>query len=173
MRQLVSGRVVRKPGEPTMSDGDRLESEARGTTDRATDPDDLSESLDDDNLPADYPPDEPMGSLDYGTTRAEARIPEPLDERVKREKPADAMIGEVDRAGRLVEPDQGGGPDLEKAAVADDIDQVAPHDKPVGDVGTGDVTVAETASELTQDLSAEEAAVHVEEEPDVDAPDKH
>ncbi|TDD19970.1 hypothetical protein E1218_23070 [Kribbella turkmenica] len=37
--------------------------------------------------PAALPADRPMASLDYGTTPAEARTPEPLDDRLDREEP--------------------------------------------------------------------------------------
>lgn len=147
-----------------MTDHDRLETEARGT-EGGVERDDLSETLDDDHLTGEYPPEQPLGSLDYGTTPAEQRIPEPIDERVRREKPETSTVGEADRAGRLVEPDEGTHTDAEAQAVATEISGVAPHDRPVGDVGTGDVTTSETATELTQDLSAEEAAMHRREEP--------
>jgi hypothetical protein len=60
----------------------------------STDPQDRAEQLDDDKLdgemPADvarFPPDEPAAVEDYGTTPAEARTDEPIDERVTREEP--------------------------------------------------------------------------------------
>lgn len=147
-----------------MVDREQLETEARGTDPDSADRDDLSETLDDDHLTGEYPPDAPMGAADYGTTPGEARVQEPIDERVRREKPETSTVGSPDRAGRLVEPDEGTHRDTEAEAVASDVENIAPHDLPDGDVGTGDVTVHETATELTQDLSAEEAAMHVEEE---------
>lgn len=132
---------------------------------------DLSEALDQDKLPGDFPPDRPMGSLDYGVTPQEERIDEPLAERVRRERPdfdelaEGGFVGEEGRVGRLVAPDEGVHDDVEAAAVADEIDEIAAHDLPVGDVGTGDTTTYDVATELTQDLSAEEAAMHVREVP--------
>lgn len=148
-----------------MADHEQLETEARGTT-GGFDRDDQSENLDDDHLTGDYPPEQPLGSFDYGTTPMETRVPEPIDERVAREKPETSMVGTTDRAGRLIEPDEGTHTDVEAQAIANGIDRVAAHDRPLGDVGTDDVTVQETATELTQDLSAEEAAMHIE-DPDV------
>ncbi len=138
-----------------------LETEARsGDAPRNVDQDVVSERLDDDKLPADFPPDEPVASNDYGVTPAEQRVPEPLEERVKREKPDTATVGQADQVGRLVAPDEGVHRDDEKSMVADETSRVAPHDRPVGDVGTGDVTTSETATELARDVSAEEDAVH-------------
>ncbi|MGY6501426.1 MAG: hypothetical protein ACXIVQ_11120 [Acidimicrobiales bacterium] len=62
-----------------------------------TDPQDQAEQLDTDKLggmddPAedpDFPPDEPLAVEEYGTTPAEARTDEPLEERLAREEPDD------------------------------------------------------------------------------------
>jgi hypothetical protein len=54
------------------------------------DPQDQAEALDDDELGGDYPPEEPLGVEEYGTTPAEERYDEPLDERVLREEPEGA-----------------------------------------------------------------------------------
>lgn len=129
------------------------------------DPDHRSEATDDDRLAGDHPPEEPLGVNQYGTTPAEQRIPEPIEERVRREKPESATVGDVDGAGRLVAPDEGVGPDDEATAVATEITDVAAHDRPARDVGTGDMTRQEGATELVRDLSAEEAAVRVHKEP--------
>jgi hypothetical protein len=149
-----------------MSQNDPLEAEARSGTDpeRVTE-DEKSEVLDDDKLVSDFPPDQPLASNDYGVTPAQQRIPEPIDERVRREKPESATVGQSDDVGRLVAPDEGQRPDDERSMIADDIEEVPPHDRPVGDVGTGDTTTYETATELSRDVSAEEAAVHEREEP--------
>ncbi len=149
-----------------MPSHDELETEARSGTSpaRITD-DDVSEVLDDDKLVSDFPPDQPLASNDYGVTPTEQRVPEAIADRVKREKPETAMVGQTDGVGRLVAPDEGSGPDEEKAMVADEIDRVADHDLPVGDVGTGDTTTYDTANELARDVSAEEAAVHETEAP--------
>lgn len=148
-----------------MSDHEQLEAEARSGSSGTTSQEDLSEVLDDDKLAGDFPPDEPVGSFDYGVTPQEQRVQEPIAERVTREKPETSFVGEEGRVGRLVSPDEGSGPDDEAQAVARDIDRVADHDLPVGDVGTGDTTTYDVATELTQDLSAEEAAMHVRDLP--------
>ena len=144
---------------------DDLEAEVRSGSSGTTSEEDLSEVLDDDKLPGDFPPDQPMGSFDYGVTPQEQRVPEPIEERVARERPDDAFVGEEGRVGRLVAPDEGVHADDEAAAVARDVDRVSSHDLPVGDVGTGDSTTYDVATELTQDLSAEEAAVHLRDTP--------
>jgi hypothetical protein len=46
-----------------------------------------AEALDDDKLPDDYPPDQPLGVDEYGTTAAEERWDEPIEERLEREVP--------------------------------------------------------------------------------------
>lgn len=145
-----------------MADREQMEAEARNGASGTTSQEDLSEVLDDDKLGGggNHPPDQPVGSFDYGITPQEQRVPEPIAERVQREKPEQSFVGEEGRVGRLVAPDEGIGPDDEAAAVARDVERVADHDRPVGDVGTGDSTTYDVATELGQDLSAEEAAVH-------------
>jgi hypothetical protein len=109
---------------------------------------DVAEALDPDVLPdyddpegtLQYPPDRPTGVNQYGTTAAEERVDEPLDERRRRELPdVDETDVEVDTtiAGRLIAP----GAD----------DPVLADDEPEA--------IGSAAQE--PDLSAEEAAVHV------------
>jgi Family of unknown function (DUF5709) len=88
-----------------------------------------------DDMPV--PGDEPVAVDDFGTTAAEQREGEPLDLRLAREEP-DVIAGDDAAAGRIVEPDEGAGPDLEPDAVGLDV----------GTDGGG--------------LSAEEQAVHIE-----------
>lgn len=85
----------------------------------------------------DFPPEEPVGVDAYGTTPAEARYDEPLEERVAREEPEE--LPDEEAGMRLVDPDQGAGPDTEGDAVASERPAV--------------------------DLSAEEAAVNETEPP--------
>lgn len=67
----------------------------------------LAESFDESKLStdpltldtSDFPPDEPEGVDDYGTTAQEERVDEPLTERVRREEP-DPLAAELDRAVR-------------------------------------------------------------------------
>ena len=149
-----------------MTDHEQLETEARsGTSSRDIDQDDVSEQLDDDKLSGEFPPDDPVAADDYGITSQEQRVPEPIEERVEREQPEGDTVGEVDGVGHLVAPDEGDLRDTERDAVADDIDAVSDHDRTVGDVGTGDITTAETAPEMQPDMTAEEAAVHQRPEP--------
>lgn len=145
-----------------MADRDQLDAEAevRNGASGTTSQEDLSEVLDADKLAGNYPPDQPAGSFDYGITPQEQRVPEPIAERVKRENPEQAFVGEEGTVGRLVEPDEGINPDTEADAVARDVDRVADHDRPVGDVGTGDTTTYDTANERGRHVSAEEAAMH-------------
>jgi len=71
---------------------------------------------------------------------ADELVDEPLYRRVRREEPElDGRIG-AEMAGHLMDPDEGGGPDLEKDLVAEEQDDPS-------------------------SLSPEEAAMHVEEEP--------
>ena len=53
------------------------------------DPQDEAEALDDDELAGarEFPPERPFVVDDYGTTPAEERLPEPLEEFVRREQP--------------------------------------------------------------------------------------
>jgi hypothetical protein len=105
---------------------------------------DRAESLDDDKLAPELPPDEPYGVDRYGTTPAEERWDEPIDERVAAEVPDDAW-GDADEGLELVEPDEGLRPDTEPAAVAT---VVRPEDD-------------DTALEREGVRPAEEAAMHV------------
>jgi len=124
------------------------------------DEDEQSEILDDDRLGGDYPPDEPLGVDDYGLTAAEQHVDEPLDERVRREEPERADRSDAGAVGRLVAPDAGTGLDREKDAVASEVRGVPAADRPAGDAGTDDPTAVETATELVDDRTAEEAAMH-------------
>lgn len=104
------------------------------------------------------PPDRPLKSLDHGLTLSEMRAGESLDRRLAEEEPdvfdsdrdVDSDAADPDhtafdepdpRAGRLVEDDEGAHEDTEKDLVANDV----------GIAGGG--------------ASAEEAAVHIVDEP--------
>jgi hypothetical protein len=50
---------------------------------------DRAEALDDDKLGSEAAPEAPLGVEDYGTTAAEERFDEPLEERLRREEPED------------------------------------------------------------------------------------
>ena len=106
---------------------------------------DRAEGLDDDKLAPEVAPDEPYGVDRYGTTAAEERWDEPIDERVEAEVPDGAVWGGDDEGLELVEPDEGLRPDTEPAAVATAA-------RPGYD---------DTALEREGVRPAEEAAVHV------------
>lgn len=115
---------------------------------------DKAEALDDDMLGGDLSPNAPLGVEDFGTTPAEERYGEPLDERVRREQP-DVTIAVDDPvvlpAGPAdAEPDIGEMPDRN------------PTDGPLAeeDTSSGDITTRDVATEHEAPLPAEEAAVH-------------
>lgn len=140
---------------------DPLEAEARsGSAPAGVDRSDLSERLDDDKLADDFPPDRPRAVEDYGTTPQEQRVREPIAERVERENPEQSAAGDVGNVGTVVQPDEGARRDDEESMVAREVGEVRPHDRPVGDVGTGDVTNHGTVLDRSDDTAAEEAAVH-------------
>jgi hypothetical protein len=89
--------------------------------------------------------DRPLASESWGTTPAEQRAGEPLDLRLAHEEPevgeGSALDPDANAAGRLVEPDEGARTDVDADAVA----------RSVGMAGGG--------------LTAEEAAMHVIDEP--------
>ncbi|WP_055589790.1 DUF5709 domain-containing protein [Streptacidiphilus griseoplanus] len=106
---------------------------------------DLEDAVDerdyDDILDEGYsPPERPLGVDKIGTTAAEQREGESLDQRLAQEvpdvepepgdgtgdlpggegEPTDAEVGDV-RAGRLVAPDEGAHPDTDKELLASDV----------------------------------------------------
>jgi len=88
------------------------------------------------------PPTDRPASLDYGTTAAEESEPEPLDAKLRREVP-----------------------DLDDSAtIAQDapVLGVVPGDEDVDDLDDEADLVARGVTPQTEGLSAEEAAVHVE-----------
>lgn len=129
----------------------------------SSDPQDQAEALDDDRLNEEYPPEEPLGVEDYGTTEAEERFREPLAERVLREEPD---FGEVAAAAEpedrpvLVDPDSVEGMVEDGEAVAGIVeDDLGALD--VDDPVAGDPTLRDVATEREGALPAEEAAIHI------------
>ena len=126
----------------------------------------LSELLDDDKLPDEYPPDRPLGVEDPGVTADHGAIGDSLAERVAREEPdvVPAPSSDAGALGHLVEPDLGMATDAEADLVAS-----APDDErgalPDGDLVAGDDTLRDVATERVDDRSAEELALHLTEEP--------
>lgn len=133
-------------------------------------PDDanLSELTDDDKLASEYPPDEPVGAEEYGTTAREQVVPESLEERVAREEPDLRLGGEIEpdvHVGTLVDPEQGLGPDVTAEAVARELDPEGPGALDVDDAVSGDPTTRDVAQEREAGESAEEAAMHLTDPP--------
>ena len=111
--------------------------------------DDVSELLDEDALPTEYPPERPLGVNEYGTTPQEERVDEPLEERVLREEPEELP---VDRPVLLLDETEDG------LGAAEDLDAGETGDAMLGELGvapTGDLATDRVP------LSAEEAAVHI------------
>ncbi|MEY2447001.1 MAG: hypothetical protein QOH79_477 [Acidimicrobiaceae bacterium] len=128
----------------------------------ADDPQDQAEALDEDELAGEgeYPPERLLGADDYGTTPAEERVPEPLDEFVKREQ-ADRARPHRPEPPRLIAPGSvEEGLDDESDLVAGSVD---PLDETLAedDAFTGDETERDFATELEAPLAAEEAAIHI------------
>jgi hypothetical protein len=89
------------------------------------------------------PPTDRPASTDYGVTADEQSRPEPLDDRIARERPDTEELGASPEAGVLVEPED------EALGLVDDEKEM----------------VARAAEDELTALSAEEAAVHIVDEP--------
>lgn len=129
----------------------------------------LSELLDDDKLPPVYPPDPPSGVLEDELTVRGQETDEPLEERVLREEPdfPMAMSPDDEPVGTLVGPEGGEGPVLTKENVAYAVDPGLAGDDQLdaGDFASGDITTGDVATERVGELPAEEAAVHLTDDP--------
>lgn len=132
-------------------------------------PDDanLSELLDDDKLPAEYPPDRPLGVDEEALTARGEQTDEPLEERMRREEPDVAVTGPADDSvGPLVAPGGEEGLDVTKEEVASEIGNGSDQDFiDAGDIASGDTTTRDVATERVDPRSAEEEAVHLTEDP--------
>jgi hypothetical protein len=105
-----------------------------------------------------------LGAVDYGTTAGEERVPEPLEERVRRERP-DRPARDEHEVGQLidletVETTSPDGRTVAGEAELVDDDQLDPDDD-----FTGDETLRDFAMEHEGPRPAEEAAVHEENDP--------
>ncbi|HSH61057.1 MAG TPA: hypothetical protein VK988_15745 [Acidimicrobiales bacterium] len=130
------------------------------------DDDNLSELLDDDKLPAEYPPDRPLGVDEEELTVRGQQTDEPLAERVRREEPDVLPEVEADAVGSLVAPGGDEGLDLVKESVATDAGAGAEGDElDAGDIASGDTTTRDVATERAAGRSAEEEAVHLTDDP--------
>jgi hypothetical protein len=139
MDDLYGDSVYERGGEDPVDDTDDLDPVEALTGD---DPDE--------EMQTGYnPPDREPYNLRHAPTPFEEREGESLDEKLAEEEPDVseddvAFDEEQPRAGRLLQPDEGEGPDEEKDEVAEDV----------GPAGYGS--------------SAEEAAVHVIDDDEVD-----
>lgn len=137
-----------------------------------TDDPNLSELLDDDKLPEEYPPDRPLGVEDADVIPDHMALGDTVAERNARQEP-DTLgpppedAGEV---GQLVEPDQGMGPDEEGDAVAAEVEDRG-ADLSVDDLVGGDSTTRDVATERYEHETAEEQAMHVTDPPPMHASD--
>lgn len=125
--------------------------------------DEQSEAVDRDNLSDQYPPDKPLASEDYGTTGAEQRFHEPLEERVRREQPEREAHDRRSDDTRIVQPVDPDVPGEEGEPIAETVDDPDVRDRAPGDEITGDETTRDVATERVAP-PAEETALHVEEE---------
>jgi hypothetical protein len=158
--------------------------EARDAQDRAEalDSDVLSDDTDDPEGELEYPPEHLLGARGYGTTAAEERVDEPLDERMRREV-ADPL-DEVDEpdADELdeIEAEEAYVEDTLEDEIAEELDEddVLARARPVGrlvEPGADDDgydlvdeesdAIATSADEDEEDLSAEEEAIHITADP--------
>ncbi|MCU1452595.1 MAG: hypothetical protein JWN46_741 [Acidimicrobiales bacterium] len=132
----------------------------------APDDQDRAESLDDDEFAGDsgdYPPEQPYGVEEYGVTGAEQRWPEPLEERLRREQPD--RVRPVENGFDLVNDDRGMLADDEAGDVADAVMYDSVGSLAADDGATGDPTTRDVATEHEAPMPAEEAAIHLIEEP--------
>ncbi|WGY03174.1 MULTISPECIES: DUF5709 domain-containing protein [unclassified Nocardioides] len=137
--------TTNEPNDPEQYDDYSVDDETQLQPEDTLADDDVADELD-----RGYsPPEKYSAGQRYGNTPWEQAHPQPLDDRLAEEEPEvdpaadptgpedpDAEVG-GERAGRLVDPDEGLGDDLEKDLVAEDV----------GIDGAG--------------ASAEEAAMHV------------
>jgi hypothetical protein len=129
------------------------------------DPQDEAEALDEDELVGarEFPPERPVAVEDYGTTPAEERVPEPLEEFVKREQ-ADKLRPRRPEPPVIIDPRTLEGFEDESDVIAlasDPLDDILPED----DVVSADDTERDFATELEAPMPAEEAAIHIVQNP--------
>jgi hypothetical protein len=155
----------------------------------ARDEQDEAEAFDPDLLASDaesyddperlYPPDRPLGATSYGTTPAEERVPEPLEERIRREVPD--PLDEIDEPDPeeliAIEAEELLGDDgFDDSSDAIDVDEeiarevavgrlVGPHADDDAEDVEDDEADAVALRVFEDDLSAEEEAVHLTDDP--------
>ena len=121
----------------------------------ALDADKLDDRRDAPQVEPDYPPEQPLGADEYGTSPAEEQVGEPIGERVERER-ADPLVDELD-----------GGPgarsDVEEVGRLSETSPGQDETIPSVDDTEGQ-SVARAPGDVAN-LSAEEAAVHHTDDP--------
>ena len=128
-----------------------------------------SQLLDDDVLPEEFPPDRPFG-VNERLTPEEEQVGESLAERVAREEP-DPLVQVLDQeaeapeVGTLVRPggDQGldvEGDEVAMATAGEDLGALSEDD-----LVSGDPDLRDVAQERMHTAPAEEAAMHLTEDP--------
>ena len=130
---------------------------------------DASVDLDEDVLPEEYPPEQPYG-VNERLTAAEEAVGESLDARRRRERP-DHLGDDEGRVGRLVAPGADQAADQEGTEVAEEIRPGIRRDqRDAGDPGFG-ADLFDTAQDREEVMPAEEAAMHLTEDPPMDDDD--
>jgi hypothetical protein len=118
-----------------------------------------SQLLDDEVVPEEFPPEQPYGVNERLTPREE-QGGESFDERTRRERP-DRLGEDAGRVGTLVAPDGGEGFDDEADEVATEIDPPLRRDQ----LDAGTVFDRDMAQDKEEVIPAEEAAMHITDEP--------
>jgi hypothetical protein len=123
-----------------------------------------SEELDDDAIPEEFPPEQPYG-VNERLTAEEEQVGESLEDRIRRERP-DNLGEDVGRVGTLVAPGGEGTGDDEPDEVAEEITPQARRDQlDPDDAAYGDSTLRDVTQEKEGVIPAEEAAMHLTDEP--------
>jgi hypothetical protein len=128
-----------------------------------------SQLLDDDVVPQEYPPDQPLG-VNERLTPSEEQVDESLADRVAREVPDDLAMEEsaadYGQVGTLVDAGDEFNLDLEADMVASEVAPEVRFDQlDSGDIAFGDDTLRDVTQEKEGVIPAEEAAMHLTDPP--------
>src|SRR4051794_26285419 len=118
-----------------------------------------SQLLDDDVVPEEFPPEQPYGVNERLTPRDE-QGGESFEQRIRRERP-DRLGEDVGRVGTLVAPGGDEGIDDEADQVATEFDRGMRRDQ----LDPGTVFDRDVAQDKEEVVPAEEAAMHLTDEP--------
>ena len=130
---------------------------------------DAAVDLDEDALPEEYPPEQPYG-VNERLTAEEEQAGESFEARTKRERP-DRLGDDEGRVGRLVAPGGDEGDDDEADEVAFEVRPGIRRDqRDAGDPGFGG-DLFDTAQDREEVIPAEEAAMHLTDDPPMDDDD--